>query len=199
MSPLPIREVQDLYDEIDRSIAAFKLATGLRCRQDCGQCCPGAQIRVAMVEMLPAAAFLLKAGSIDECLHRLSAAGDTCVGYSPEPLPENGGHCLFYPYRPTVCRLFGFSAMRNRTGILELSTCRPIRQDFPEAVSRAEALLASEESVPLLTGFSQRLFGLEPSAHLMPINHALAQAIERCGLMVALNGQANSEVLPCAS
>ncbi len=198
MSPLPVADMQGLYAEIDRAITAFKLATGLRCRSQCGQCCPEASIAVTMVEMLPAAAALLASGDIQHWLAKLADAGRTCVAFSPDPLPETGGHCRIYEHRPVVCRLFGFAAIRNRLGKLELSTCRPIRQDFPEAVSRAEALLAKDIPAPLLTGYSQRLFGLDPTAHPMPINQALARAIQRCGLFSTLDTPPGAEPLPRA-
>jgi hypothetical protein len=101
-------------------------------------------------------------------------------------LPESGGHCLLYARRPVVCRLFGFAAVRNRLGMLELSTCQPIRRDFPQAVLRAEAWLAAGSPAPLLAGYSQRLFGLDPTARLLPINEALKRAIAHCGLAAAL-------------
>jgi hypothetical protein len=152
----------------------------------------------SVVEMLPAAAALLSTAGIESWLEKLEAGGPTCVAFSSAPLPENGGHCLIYDHRPTMCRLFGFAAVRRRDGQLALSTCRVIRQALPEAVARAEAFLADGGTAPLLVGYSQRLFGLDPSARPTPINQALFQAIQRCGLSSALGSRPGAENLPRA-
>ena len=113
-------------------------------------------------------------------------------------LAPDAGHCAFYTHRPIVCRLFGFAANRNRRGGLELSTCRLIKAEMPEAVSRAVALLAAGELVPSLTAYSARIFGLDPGARLMPINQALGLAMERCGLALTFETPASATDLPRA-
>lgn len=198
MSVRSIDDIQDLYAEIDGAVTAFKLATGLRCRPQCGQCCPGAPVTASVTEMLPAAAALLASGEIDRWIERLEAAGSSCVAFSPAPLPETGGHCLIYRHRPSMCRLFGFAAVRNGHGQLALSTCRLIRRAFPEAAAYAEAFLAEGGPAPLLAGYSQRLFGLDPTAHPVPINQSLGRAIQRCGLAAALSARPCAEQLPQA-
>ncbi len=182
-----IDEIQTLYGEIDRQVATFQLASGLRCRNGCGQCCPGAPVQATVVEMLPAAAALVRADLAGRWLERLAAAPDTCVGYSIAAVSEQGGHCLLYAYRPSVCRLFGFAARRSRLGQLELSVCRTIREDLPEAVNRAAALLAEGWLSPSLTAHQARIFGLDPGGRLMPINQALGIALQRCGLAATLD------------
>ena len=193
-----IQEFQTLCGEIDRQVATFQLATGLRCRCGCGDCCPGASIPATVVEMLPLAASLLKGGVADVWFERLAAGGATCVGFSSTILAPDAGHCAFYAHRPIACRLFGFAANRNRRGGLELSTCRLIKTEMPEAVSRAPALLAAGELAPSLTAYSTRIFGLDPGARLMPINQALILAIERCGLALAFETPASATDLPRA-
>jgi len=193
-----ITDVRNLYAEMDRAVTAFKLATGLRCPARCGQCCPDAPVTASVVEMLPAADALLATGGIESWLEKLEAGGSTCVAFSSAPLPETGGHCLIYDHRPTMCRLFGFAVVRRPHGQMALSTCRVIRQALPEAVAQAEAFLSGGGSAPLLAGYSQRLFGLDPTAHPMPINQALFQAIQRCGLSSALGSRPGAEGLPRA-
>ena len=193
-----IEEIQSLYGEIDRQVATFQIATGLRCRSGCGDCCPGAPIHAAVVEMLPLAASLVRGGVADVWLERLAAGGDTCVGFSSTTLAPDTGHCTFYAHRPIVCRLFGFAASRNRRGGLELSSCRLIKAEMPEAVARAAALLAANGPAPSLTAYTTRIFGLDPGAFLKPINQALGLAIERCGLALAFETPASAIDLPRA-
>jgi uncharacterized protein len=195
MSGPLITDIQHLYAEIDRAVTAFKLASGLRCLAQCGRCCPDAPVTASLVEMLPAAAALIASGGIESWLEKLEAGGSTCVGFSATPLPETGGHCLIYDHRPAMCRLFGFAAVRRRDGQSALSTCRHIRQALPEAVARAEAFLADGGTAPLLAGYSQQCFGLDPSARPIPINQALFQAIQRCGLSSALEPRPGAEDL----
>jgi len=193
-----IDEVLRIHAEIDREVAAFKLLTGLRCRDGCGRCCPEAPIQVSVVEMLPAAAALVRSGNAQEWFDRLAVGPVTCVGYAPVERPGLAGRCILYTQRPAVCRLFGFAAVRNRRGRLELSTCRPIREDLPAAVTRADARIAEGSIPPLLAGYTGRIFGLDPTARLLPINGALRRALERCALAFEMETGLPPEGLPRA-
>ncbi len=193
-----IREMESLYGEIDRQVAAFQLATGLRCRPGCGHCCPGAPVQATVVEMLPAAAALIRARLADPWLDRLGGAGETCAGFSTRRVAPGAGHCTLYSHRPAVCRLFGFAARQDRWGRRELSICRIIKADLPEAVAHAVRGLDQQMPVPCLTAYQARIFGLEPGARLMPINQALGRALQRCGLALTLEESSTPLDLPRA-
>ena len=54
-----VSQVMDLYADIDKAVAEFQLRSGLRCPAGCGLCCPTADVRVTVLEMLPIALEIL--------------------------------------------------------------------------------------------------------------------------------------------
>lgn len=190
-----ITRILDIYSIIDQQVAAFQLRTGLRCPTGCGICCPGAEVYTSSVEMLPAAKELLLQGHIQLWLERIQtrATSGLCAFFNQEEL-EKAGHCGLYAYRPAVCRLFGFSTIRDRRGNRILSTCRTVKSKQTAELANA---LEHQHEAPCLTDFSPLIIGIDPAAaHLVPINSALHQAILAVGLYTQF---ANSEKLTTRS
>ena len=187
-----VSRIMDFYTQIDRAVAEFQLKSGLRCPAGCGACCPTADVQATVLEMLPAAHEILCSGETDIWMGRLTAQPDPgqCLFYSTQSTPDGGGHCLFYRWRPMLCRLFGFAAVRGRTGTRALSVCRHIKLTDPQTASAA-ALLADE--APCFVHHSSRIYALDPvlGTRLMPVNTALRHAIERLGLRLSFNYREN--------
>ena len=179
-------KMMGLYAQIDKAVAEFQLRSGLRCPAGCGICCPSADVQVSVLEMLPVALEILRRGEADRWLKRLSdkSAPGPCLLFSPHPPPEAGGHCTFYTWRPALCRLFGFAAVRTRTSTKALSICKQIKQTDPQGAAAAMALA---EEAPCFIHYSTRIYALDPmlGTRLMPINAALGCAIERMGLQLS--------------
>ncbi len=176
----------DLYTRIDKAVGEFQLKSGLRCPPGCANCCPAADVQVTILEMLPVAYEMLRNAKAAAWMEGLAAVGDSkqCLLYSAQPLPGAAGNCSFYKWRPVLCRLFGYAAVRNRTGAKVLSVCRHIRQSDPEKAAAAAALAPE---APCFVHYSSQVYGLDPAlgTRLMPINTALRQAIERLGLQIS--------------
>ena len=183
-----VSRVMDLYARIDKAVAEFQLKSGLRCPTGCGACCPGADVEATILEMLPLAHEMLCNGQADEWIERLASPKESnrCLLYSETSLSDGAGHCGFYQWRPTLCRLFGFCAVRSRTGTKILSVCRSIKQNDPQGAAAAAALA---DEAPCFVHYSAQVYALDPvlGTHLMPINTALRSAIERLGLRLAFS------------
>jgi Fe-S-cluster containining protein len=181
-----VSQVMDLYADIDKAVAAFQLRSGLRCPAGCGLCCPAADVRVTVLEMLPIAHEILCDQDAEAWMVRLAAqtVGGRCALYSEKQIPD-AGHCTFYSRRPVLCRLFGYAAVRSRTGARALSVCKYIRQNDPQTAAAAMALA---DEAPCFIHYGSRAYALDPvlGNGLMPINTALRQAIERLGLSLSL-------------
>ena len=181
-----VSQVMDLYACIDKAGTEFQLRSGLRCPAGCGQCCPTADVRVTVLEMLPIAQEILRNHDPGAWLDRLSALPEEArrVLFSESRISD-AGHCSFYSRRPVLCRLFGYAAVRSRTGAQALSVCKYIRQNDPQGAAAAMALA---EEAPCFVHYSSRVYALDPvlGNGLMPINTALHRAIERLGLHSAL-------------
>jgi uncharacterized protein len=177
-----VSQVMDLYARIDKAVAEFQLKSGLRCPAGCGLCCPAADVRVTVLEMLPMAREILSNQDAGAWMDRLAAEPEAgrCAIFS-EMRISAAGHCCFYDWRPALCRLFGFAAVRSRTGAKALSVCKHIRQNDPQGTIAAMALA---EEAPCFVHYGAQVYALDPAlgTELMPVNTALRYAIERLGL-----------------
>ena len=194
-------QVMRIFRELGREIAGLKLATGLRCVEGCGTCCESRQVEATVVEALPLAKEIYRRGEEERILAALDEKerrGDpVCVLYRPDPHSPGHGRCAFYEFRFLVCRLFGFAARKGKSGRLEFSTCKIIRQNFPEAISAVDRSLEGGPVLSNVEGFDlrplegpaipvyqemfMRIATLEPGTGFLryPVNQAIRKAIER--------------------
>jgi Fe-S-cluster containining protein len=182
--------VLELYSEMDRQTAEFRTATGLRCLPGCGQCCESATPEVTVIELLPAAGELFSRGEAQQWLERIASVGETgrCIFFQPDPLIPGNGHCELYMFRPSVCQLFAFAAVKNKNRKPELVTCRCQKEQIPLLVKGAQEAISAGMAVPSFDYFSLKMVALEPSLgrQRVPINQALHLALGRYGLTVQL-------------
>jgi Fe-S-cluster containining protein len=179
-----------VYEEIDRQTAALKAMTELRCPPGCGTCCSSPEVEVTELEMLPVAGELFRRREALSWLELLGAADDEgpCVFYQPEQPARGEGCCRIYILRPTVCRLFGYGAVKNKDGIARLTVCTVMKKGIPHAAQHAAYAVERGLAAPTFTDFARQVAGLEPSlgGRLLPINRALRFALEREGLALKL-------------
>ena len=170
--------VGELYQELDTEIAGFRDWSGLGCKFGCGKCCLKPDIEASPLEFIPFAVALHKEGATEEWLSRLETAGTTCVIFDEGQ--GGAGRCSRYLHRGLICRLFGFSARRNKYGTKELVTCQVIKTEQEPAFLDAEKKINEEAPVPLLTAWYGRLRELDPvlGDQLLPVNAAIRKAIE---------------------
>lgn len=180
-----LEEIRRVYREIDRSVRHVKMATGLRCVSGCGDCCARGVVEATVLEALPVARRILITGQAETLLpvleERIAEDNPVCALHQPDPPVSQAGHCLFYSERMLLCRLFGFSARRNKYGSLELAACRIVRETMPEAVKTAQSCLAKGINVPVYQDLSMRIASIDPAIgfHSLPVNQAIHGAIHR--------------------
>jgi len=141
MYSLPL-QVMQVFREVGREIAGLKLATGLRCVPGCGSCCESRQVEATVVEALPLAKEIYRRGEEEKILLAIDEKnlhGDPlCVLYRPDLHHPGHGRCAHYEFRFLVCRLFGFAARRGKSGRLEFSPCKIIKQKYPGIVAAVD-------------------------------------------------------------
>ena len=202
-------QVMQVFREVGRGIAGLKLATGLRCVPGCGSCCESRHVEATVVEALPLAREIYRRGEEEKILLAIDEKdlrGDpVCVLYRSDPNRPGHGRCAYYEFRFLVCRLFGFAARRGKSGRLEFSPCKIIKQEYPEAVSaidrfigerllpgRVEGFALSHVEGPALSKVEgldipvyqetfMRIAALEPATGYLryPVNLAIRKALER--------------------
>lgn len=96
---------------------------------------------------------------------------------SGQPL---SGRCSAYELRPLVCRLFGFSAVRDKTGRARYSLCKTMKIPNPAMAHVVSASVDRGLCAPVFSEYSMRLCGISPSslAQRHPINTAIRLALE---------------------
>ena len=142
-----------------------------------------------MTEMLPVARELFRRGEAYGVLEHLRNDGDTgrCVFFVVDMVASFKGHCRYYFWRPTVCRLFGFAGRKNKRGRQDATFCERQKEWAPALVAEAgNATTRGRLKAPDYTNFSIRFSALD--RELIPINRAIRLAVERYGLRVQMAG-----------
>ncbi len=175
---------RELFARADAETGRLALRTALACPPGCGACCLSPDVETTLAEVRPLASALCDsgvAGAVLERLGALAAAGERrCALYEPDPADPRRGRCGAYAERPLVCRLFGFTARRDRNGAPELVACAVMHAERPEAVERARAEVRAGGEAPLFGDFARAVAGERPDdgARQLPLNDALRLALE---------------------
>ena len=175
-----VRAVERLFKELQQATDAFRSQSQLSCKSGCGKCCFKSDIEASILEFLPFAYHIYKSGHAFEWLAKLKASSSsTCEILNP--FLTGIGQCGNYPHRGLICRLFGFSARRNKYGKAELVTCDIIKSEQGNAYQQTKELLSREEmQVPMMHHYYSRMAGIDPvlTSTFYPINTAIQKAIE---------------------
>jgi Fe-S-cluster containining protein len=96
-----------------------------------------------------------------------------CVLRSETPVSEGGGFCRAYSWRPLICRVFGWSVVKDKRGEGIPFACEFIKKKYSPA-------FLGIEGAPVLSRYYSQLFAIDPSGSLvaMPINLAISGALE---------------------
>ncbi len=180
-------EILKLYEKLEQRIAEFKTVSRLRCAQSCGRCCENPDIFITVLEVLPLACELWQNQTALKVLSELEniSGQQPCVFYQPDPLISGNGFCRVYLCRPLVCRLFGYSAKKDKHGQPKLVTCSTIKSLCSKEYAQTQINLSRGHlAAPFMQDYAMQLLNIDP--HLgkeqFPINQAIKLAIEKVGL-----------------
>ena len=179
-----IYRIFSAYKRIDRTIARFKAATCMHCRDGCRSCCISGQVEATIPELLPLALEIYSRHKEKEVITSIREKETdqdlSCALLLSEPSRDLKGSCDYYEFRPLLCRLFGFVSRKNKYNRPEFSPCNVIRGIDPEGVRRAEIAVSEGLSCPVYQDSFMRIAMIDPylGYRLLPINQALKGAIE---------------------
>ncbi|MFY7706553.1 MAG: YkgJ family cysteine cluster protein [Flavobacteriales bacterium] len=174
-----VRAVQRVYTKLDREISKVQLESGMHCLSGCGECCKKPDIEATPLEFLPLALKLYDDGKAESFLEELqNNTSSTCHVFRPY-VTNFGGLCNEYPYRGLICRLFGFTARRDKEGKPEIVTCKLIKTHQEKEYQQAIDNIKNGKRIPIMSEFYTRLSSIDPSlAQFYPINKAMEVAVE---------------------
>jgi uncharacterized protein len=198
-----------VYEKIETSQAAFRGAAEgkgepLSCPPGCSTCCRGFVPDVLPVEADRVALHILTERR--ELLERFLKLKDEPEEQNPtccfwNPLDPAGG-CSIYPARTLICRFFGFSAMKDKSGESAFTLCRwmpaPPGLEVRVLVGQARLEKTFGAAPPPMTDLSLEAAAIDPDAsgERLPLHEALATALARVSLtlkMVAAEAAGSAE------
>ncbi len=174
-----IQKVETLQNSIDREIKIFKTNSGIDCPRHCSECCNYQDIMATPLEFLPFAWHAFKIGQLDYWFDELERSPDEqrCVFYRGDT--QNWG-CQIYPTRGLICRLFGFSAITDKTGKPVYGACKVLKQQKIDLVNKTRELISQRSRIPVMAHQYSKLASIEPvwGNELLPINQAIKKSLE---------------------
>lgn len=178
-----VKQVQKVFELLEVEMTAFQQKSSLGCLAGCGHCCTKPDISVAVLEFLPYAfdLFLQKRSSSvrKELIENPRAI---CHLFRSDGVSEAGntqGGCSQYASRGLICRLFGFSTIRDKIGQPVLSTCPLIKGTQAEKIAKSHALILDGEA-PSYIKYYQKLTQIDfrMGQQYLPINEAIIKSID---------------------
>lgn len=177
--PQKVNEVKRVYKRLDKEIADFQKSTTLHCLSGCGECCKKPDIEATPLEFLPLALQLFDEGKAETALEEIKQKKDSlCYVFRPH-VTNFGGLCSEYPNRGLICRLFGYTARRDKEGKAELVTCKLIKEQQNEAYNQAIEDIKNGKKVVVMSDYYSRLSHIDHTlVDFFPINKAMEKALE---------------------
>ena len=135
-----------------------------------------------MLEFLPLAYQLYKEKKAFEVLEMLQQNESAyCLILQPLLGQNDKGYCGSYQYRGLICRLFGFSARRDKYGNKNMVTCKTIKENQVTRYEEATIKIGlGQLDVPMMGNYSMMLNAIDfqLASRYYPINVAIKMAIE---------------------
>jgi Fe-S-cluster containining protein len=174
-----VTAVKKVYARLDKDIAALQKQSGLHCLAGCGECCKKPDIEATPIEFLPLALKIFDEGQAETVHKELSLKSDSlCYVFRPH-LTNFGGLCNEYPDRGLICRLFGFTARKNKEGQSELVTCKLIKESQHKEFETLTNEMKAGKKVPVMSDYYTRLSSIDHTlTTFYPINEAMKKALE---------------------
>jgi len=192
--------LMEAFREAEMGIDVLGREFGVRCPAGCARCCmtESGNIETSVFELLPMAVHLWQTGRAEYYFGRAKSRGDSgmCALLNDGP-GLSGYSCDVYRWRPVICRLFGFSAVRDKYGNAVLSSCGALFRDRADLKDSVNAALKNGLVIPVNMTSAMKARGISPSLgeRTYGINEAMIRAIEHVGyrldMISAINDHEN--------
>lgn len=187
-------EVQSLYSDLERAQRRFAKTYDISCPQGCGTCCEHFFPDITMAEAEYLAMGILFEGREDEVLEKLHSIKDR--SFCPLYRKDSPYHCTVYGVRPLICRLFGFSAVRDKNGHPAFGDCK---WNTKKLNLRSDDLEKHSDDLAIMGDFGMAIEEIQPEdPATYPLDEALEKAILKIKFLLMLNND-DPEPAPNAS
>ena len=119
-----LTEIETAYERIDQEQNVWYEKSGFRCPYGCGECCAHFEPDLMVSEALYMGAWLLE--NQPDTAHKIAEGNFPFYAEAHCPFFTDGlpFHCSIYGGRPFICRLFGASGVKSKSGKLVWKPCR---------------------------------------------------------------------------
>lgn len=188
-----LESVAYLYQRADAAVARFVEVSGVSCPHGCGSCCEGFVPELLPLEAAYIATFIAstdkgRAFSLAASGLEARARDDGRVG-CPLYADDRDYHCTVYEARPLICRMFAFSATRDKSGKPTFSVCK-------KGLSAKSVRTASGDSLieifgampPVMSDMGSELVSIDPDSSVdrKALPQALTEALSRVLFLVGM-------------
>lgn len=181
-----IRKVEQIFRQLDKESEKFGKESKLKCLSNCNLCCLKRDLEANVLEFLPLAYFLVSNNLHESALEMLETNPEFCINLEKNPEPGKTAGCSNYIYRGLICRLFGFSGIRDKSGKLAIYTCSPMKTEFQEEFKHASEQVNSGMKIPMVTDYYYKIYFIDTNLanDYNPINISIRKAIEKVAYYV---------------
>lgn len=173
-----VQKIESLQAEADKATASFKKRYDIDCQEYCSECCQYDDINATPLEFLPLAWHSYKTGQLEQLFQKVSETDSKkCVFLTK----ENGKWgCTCYPSRGMICRLFGFSSIKDKHGKCCFAECKTLKKCCPDKTKEICEMIHNGSKTPVISDFYRKLSTIDMTLEneLVPINQAIKEACE---------------------
>lgn len=176
-----IREIERVFKQLDTETEKFGKESGLKCLTNCDLCCRKKGLEANVLEFLPFAYFLVKNNLHDAALDLLDTNPEHCINLATTQVPGETAGCSIYAHRGLICRLFGFSGVRDKNAKLAVYTCTHMKSEFATEYNQTMERINSDMHIPVVSDFYYQIYYIDPQLanDYNPINVSIRKAIEK--------------------
>ena len=176
-----IKKVERVFKQLDKETEKFGKLSGLTCLTNCNLCCLKNGLEANVLEFLPLAHYLVKNNLHEATLDLLDTNPEYCINLSESQVPGVTTGCSNYKYRALICRLFGYSAVKDKNAKRSVYTCSSIKDQYPDVLKRTSERINSGMNVPIVTDYYYQIYFIDSQLanDYNPINLSIRKAIEK--------------------
>ena len=176
-----IRQVKQVFKQLDEETEKFGKQSNLKCLTNCNLCCLKKGLESNVLEFLPLANYLVKNNLHEAALELLDTNPEHCINLAKSQVPGQTTGCSNYEHRGMICRLFGFSGVKDKNSKLAVYTCTHIKNEYPQEFKNAMERINSGIEIPMVTDFYYQIYFVDSymANDYNPINVSIRKAIEK--------------------
>lgn len=176
-----IKKIEKVFKQLDKETEKFVTQSGLKCVTNCNICCLKKGLEANVLEFLPMAWYLVRNNLHEAALELLETNPEYCINLAQSQTPGTTSGCSNYTHRGMICRLFGFSGIKDKNSKLSVYTCSYMKKEYAVEYNNAMQNINKGMKIPVVTDFYYQIYFIDPNManDYNPINVSIYKAIQK--------------------